>query len=80
MDKVEFIEELTLEAHTHCPDPAHNYTQHLPTCTAYAQVLYGTGYTPAQIIEAIITLGGDPEKGEWTSHPHPDKVLELLRS
>ncbi len=80
MDKVEFIEELTLVAHAYCPNQTHHHSQHLATCTAYAQVLYGTGYTPEEIIQAIIEIGGDPLKGEWTSHPHPDKVLELLRS
>lgn len=72
--------EIAQEAHTHCGESTHDFFQHMETSRVYASYLNNSGLavTPKQVIEAIIKLGGDPEKGQWRGHPHPKLVIDLL--
>lgn len=71
--------DIAQEAHKHCSDP-HNWDMHIFTSSRYAAAINDNGLqvTPKQVVDAIIALAGDPEKGEWTRHPHPDKVIGYL--
>jgi len=74
--------DIAAEAHKHCSTnpKAHDIYEHIDTSREYARYLNATTLnpTPEQVIRAIIDLGGDPDKGEWRGHPHPDLVLKYL--
>lgn len=73
--------DIAQEAHTHCgQNSSHDFLQHLFTSTHYAAYFNERKsiYTPKEIIDAIISIAGDPERGEWTRHPSPETVFNYL--
>lgn len=74
--------DIAQEAHKHCLTNEHEFDMHMFTSSHYARSINENQLqvTPKQVIDAIIVLAGDPKKGEWTRHPHPNDVIIYLNA
>lgn len=78
IDSLEFIDSIMNEAHNRCGKNTHEAKKHRATSTAYAKYFWGKGFTAKDILDGIIAVAGDPQRGTWTSHPDPTLVERYL--
>jgi hypothetical protein len=74
-----YAQSIAQEAHSNCgpdhPQGEHKWSDHMFTSRNYAWSLQNTGYTPEQIVHAIVEIAKSLDKFK---HPHPREVEEYI--
>jgi len=82
--------DIAVAAHRLCEEdlmpngvsPPHEEGRHNLSGELYAAAINEAGVdcTGEQVIEAILGVTEWDKRSPWPSHPHPDKVIEWMRS